>query len=91
MIGGYESYFRSDYAYVGGFYNNLQKSGTEIGDYGKLNLKAGIVLNAFDVQLYADNLTNEDSITWIDAEGYPQERGNRLRPRTMGISIGYSF
>ena len=86
---GYDGYLRSDYAYVGGFYNNLQESGTEAGDYGKLNLKLGIAMDQFDIDLYIDNLTNEDSITWVDAE--LPNRGNRLRPRRIGFSVGYHF
>ena len=41
-LADYDVYVRSDYAYVGGFYSNLQECGTEIGDYGKLNVKAGM-------------------------------------------------
>ena len=89
-LNGHDGYLRSDYAYVGGFYNNLQEQGTEIGDYKKLNMKAGIVINEFDINLYVNNLTNDDSITWIDTSGLPN-RGNRLRPRTVGFNVGYQF
>ena len=88
---GYDAYVRSDYSYVGGFYNNLQEEGIEIADYGKLNIKAGITINQFDIDVYIDNVTNDDSLTWIDTEGFPNERGNRLRPRTVGLNIGYQF
>ena len=89
-LNGHDAYLRSDYAHVGGFYNNLQESGTEIGDYGKLNIKAGITVDQFDIDIYINNLTNEDSITWIDTEGFPN-RGNRLRPRMIGLNVGYRF
>lgn len=94
-LGGYDAYLRSDYAYVGGFYNNLQEIGTEVANYSRLNAKAGIVINQFEVGLYVNNLTNEDAFTWIDAEaGNPlafDPHGNRLRPRTIGLNIGYQF
>ena len=90
-VGNYDAYWRADYAYVGGFYNNLKESGTEIADYGKLNVKVGMTVNQFDIDIFADNLTNENSLTWIDAEGFPSERGNRLRPRTLGLKFGYQF
>ena len=91
VVNSYDAYIRSDYAYVGGFYNNLQETGTEIGDYGKLNIKAGVTLDQFDIDLYMDNVTNDDAITWVDSEGFPNQRGNRLRPRTVGLNVGYRF
>ena len=90
LVGNYEVYVRSDYAYVGGFYNNLQESGTEAGDYGKLNVKVGLSADQFDIDFYADNLTNENSITWVDTT-FSAERGNHLRPRTVGINVTYQF
>ena len=95
MLGSYESYVRSDYAYVGGFYNSLQETGIESGDYHKLNIRAGITVDQFDVGLYINNLTNDDSFTWVDAEGSNpisnDQRGNRLRPRTIGLNVSYQF
>lgn len=86
---GNDGYLRSDYAYVGGFYNNLKENGPEAGNYGNLNLKLGIAIDQIEIDLYADNLTNEDSITWVDAE--LPNRGNRLRPRTIGFNVAYRF
>ena len=90
-ISGHEAYWRSDYSYVGGFYNNFSRAGTEIGGYGLLSVNLGIDLNPVTIELYAQNLTNNSSFTWIDLNGLPVERGNRLRPRTFGLSIGYRF
>ena len=36
------AYVGADYAYVGGFFSNLQESGAEAGDYSRINTKAGI-------------------------------------------------
>jgi iron complex outermembrane recepter protein len=91
MLGDYESYLRSDYVRVGGFYNNLQEMGTEAGNYGRLTVKAGVAVNQFDIDIYVNNLTNEDSITWVDSEGFIGERGNRLRPRSVGFNVAYQF
>ena len=89
----YDSYIRSDYYYVGGFYNNLQEQGVEAGDYGKLNLKAGLSLGSVDVAAYIDNLTNADDITWVDREFslFGLDKVNRLRPRTIGLTMNYRF
>ncbi|MDB4308335.1 TonB-dependent receptor [Porticoccaceae bacterium] len=91
MVASYDAYLRTDYAYVGGFYNNLKEEGLEAGDYNKLNIKLGVRIDQFDVDLYVDNLTNEDNLTWVDSEGFVVDRGNRLRPRTIGFNVGYQF
>ena len=91
LLGGHDAYLRTDYTYVGGFYSNLQESGSEAGDYGKLNLKVGVVVDQFDIDIYINNLTNDDAITWVHQEGFPSERGNRLRPRSIGFNVGYRF
>ena len=85
----YDAYLRSDYSYVGGFYNNLQQMGTEAGDYSKVNIKAGITIDQFDIDLFVDNLTNDDSVSWVDSE--IPNRGNRLKPRTIGLNVAYQF
>ena len=88
-IDRYDAYLRSDYSYVGGFYNNLQQMGTEAGDYSKVNIKAGITIDQFDIDLFVDNLTNDDSVSWVDSE--IPNRGNRLKPRTIGLNVAYQF
>ena len=90
LVSDYDAYIRSDYAYVGGFYNNLQETGIEAGDYSTVNFKTGVALNQFDLAFYINNLTNEDELTWVDSEGLGA-RGNRLKPRTLGVSLGYRF
>lgn len=89
-VAGYEAYLRSDYTYVGGFYNNLQEAGTEAGDYSRVNVKTGIAIDNITVDLFIDNLTDDDGITWVDAQ-LLDNRGNRLQPRTVGLNVGYQF
>lgn len=89
-LSSYDAYVRSDYTYLGGFYNNLQEEGSEIGDYGKINVKAGISIAQFNIDLYVDNLTNEDELTWVDND-FADTRGNRLKPRTVGFNVSYQF
>lgn len=90
-VGDRKAFIRGDYSYVGGFYNNLQQAGTEIGDYGLMNLRGGMSFGALSAELFIDNLTNEDAATWIDAEDFVVQKGYLLRPRTVGMSIGYRF
>ena len=91
QFGGHEAYLRSDYTYVGGFYNNPQETGTEAGDYGTLNVKTGVAIDQLELAVYIDNLTNEDDLTWVDGEPGLGNRGNRLQPRTLGFNLGYRF
>lgn len=88
-IVGYASFIRSDYYYVGGFYNNLQETGIEAGDYGRWNARGGINFNNISVEVFANNITDEDALTWVDFE--PGPIGYHLRPRTFGVSVGYNF
>ena len=84
------AFLRADLATVGGYYNNLQEEGMEIGDYNTVNLAAGILLGQWDLQLFIQNLTNSSAATWINAfPEYPS--AYRLRPRTAGFSLRYDF
>ena len=87
---GNPAYFRGDYSYMGNYYNNLQESGDELGGFGKLNISAGVTLNQISLELFASNLTNADEATWVDSQ-FPDNRSFRLRPRTLGLNIGYQF
>ena len=92
FLTGRPSSIRTDYAYVGGFHNNLQQIGTQAGDYGILNLKASMKFKAIELEVFGKNLTNTDKLTWVgtvfsNADG----RAFQSRPRTFGLKIGYEF
>ena len=53
-------------------------------------MSAGIDLNNFNIELYAHNLNGEDALTYVDTL-IPDTRAYRLRPRTVGLNIGYQF
>lgn len=86
-IAGYNSYLRTDYNFVGTFYNDIARSFPESGGYEKLNLKAGIEIDNFTVEVYGTNLTNADDLTFVVNDTF----GYRLDPRTFGIDVGYQF
>ncbi len=91
-IAGKNSFIRGDYAFVGGFYNNLQESGVEAGNYSQLNVRAGTTFNNLAIDFFGTNLTNAEDLTWVGAVfSGADERAYRLRPRTLGINIEYQF
>jgi outer membrane receptor protein involved in Fe transport len=89
---GYAAFVRADSLYVGEFYGDLLESpGTLSGDYIKVDARAGIAIGNFSVELFVRNLTNEDAYTWRGLTTGTAFFGYRLRPRTTGIQLGYSF
>lgn len=88
-----EAYIRADSVYSGTFYGDLaQSANTKVDDYITVDLRAGMKVGAAQVTIYARNLLNADNFTWrgIFDSGNP-DRGFRLRPRTIGIRVGYDF
>jgi outer membrane receptor protein involved in Fe transport len=49
------------------------------------------VLEAFTVQLAADNLTDEDALTESDPRTIAAPNGRYIMPRTFTLSVGYEF
>ncbi len=87
---GFPAFIRANYAYVSGFYNNLAEVGQKAGDYHRANLKAGVQLGRVSLELFVNNLSNSDGLTWVDSI-LPGGNANRMRPRTIGFSTSYIF
>ncbi|MGX4675910.1 TonB-dependent receptor [SAR92 clade bacterium H246] len=83
------SYISTRYARVGEYFNGVGETGSAAGDYGQLDLSVGITIDKFNVELFANNLANSDAIVHVDRAFLP--RAYRLRPRTLGLSVGYQF
>ncbi|MEJ0038004.1 MAG: TonB-dependent receptor [Gammaproteobacteria bacterium] len=83
-------YVRADYAFVGGFYNNVRETGTVAGDFGQINMKLGATLKHVELSLFGNNLSNADNLTWVSSS-YNDGRAYRLRPRTVGVNALYRF
>ena len=87
-----ESFARIDYSYQSEYYSNMQGTGQAAGGFGQLNLKAGMVINQFDVDIFVNNLTNTDEFTWVESNlsggGFS---AYQLRPRTVGLNLGFRF
>ncbi|MBL8270212.1 TonB-dependent receptor, partial [Steroidobacter sp.] len=88
QLGERESYTRLDWAYVGGFYGQINSQGLEGGDYSQVNIKSGIEFERFNVSVYVNNLTNSKALAWVDVF---EPNAVRLRPRTVGINLGANF
>jgi outer membrane receptor protein involved in Fe transport len=91
-IGGYKSFIRADSFYTDDFYGNLaQSQATLAGDYVKVDLRTGVTIKNLDLELFVRNLTNDDAFTWRGLSNANSAFGYRMRPRTIGLQIGYSF
>ena len=92
MVGQYDSFARADYLYVSDYYGVINPDSDDIasGDYGLLDLKAGIAMGGFDVDLFVKNVTNANDYTWVE-NLWNVGRAYRLKPRTIGLNVAYSF
>ena len=84
------AYLHGEYVRLGGFYTDIQRLGPQVGDYGELNVKAGITWRDADVAIFGNNLTNAANLTWYDTN-FENGRATRLRPRTVGLELRYHF
>ena len=89
QIAGYDAFLRADSAYIGKLYGDLLSSpNTLAGDYVRVDASVRLELRSWYADLFARNLTNEDGFTNRIA-GFPN--ATRLRPRTIGLQLGYTF
>jgi iron complex outermembrane receptor protein len=88
---GHAAFVRGDASYVGTFYSEvIQTPDSRAGDYIKVNATAGVNIGRLSADLYVHNLTGEDAYT--NRVSVPAElKGYRMRPRTIGLQLGYSF
>ncbi len=90
-VAGHRAFVRADSFYVGKFYGDLlQTPGTAAGDYVKVDARAGVAIRNLTVELFVRNLTDEDAFTWHGLSASPVN-AYLLRPRTIGIQLGYNF
>ncbi|WP_417625111.1 TonB-dependent receptor domain-containing protein [Paremcibacter congregatus] len=92
-IQGHDAFVRGDYSYVSEFYSNIAETGQASGGYHLVDLTAGISVDGLNISVFVKNLTNDDSLTWVESSfaGNGANRAYRLRPRTIGLSLGYEF
>ena len=93
-LGSYPSFARIDYNYVGEYFNNVAGTGTPAGDFGQFHVKFGAKVGQVNVDLFVNNLTNETGFTWVESAVSTftaSQRAYPIRPRTVGINLGYHF
>ncbi len=86
-LAGNESFIRSDYTYVGGFYTDVPRNFPKSGDYWQWNLRAGVSFDNFSVEIFGNNLTDEYALMGLQSVNF----GYLLPPRIIGLDIGYRF
>lgn len=89
----YNTLLRIDSAYVSSFYGNLTQSpNTKAGDYTKIDAAARLTVDEFDLDLFINNVTNEDAFVFRGTAGNVGPYfGYQLRPRTVGLRMSYQF
>ena len=93
---GFNSYVRTDIAYVGEYESApayLDEDFRPGGDYTNVNLRFGMTIEQWDLAIYAINLSNNDELL-VQANGNGSDEGRlgvRSRPRQMGLAFNYSF
>ncbi|MCH8134827.1 MAG: TonB-dependent receptor [Proteobacteria bacterium] len=89
----FEGYVLASYDYQGDSYTKYTERPDErSGDYGILDLRAGVVSDAWELSIFVKNATNDNGLTYVDI--IPLTRGNnitRLQPRTIGMNFLYNF
>ncbi len=95
-VSGHRAFVRADSFYTGEFFGDLlQTPGLRAGDYIKLDARAGVAIRNFSIELFVRNITDEDDFTWrsttVAFAANQPFFGYRLRPRTIGVQLGYDF
>ncbi len=86
-LGARDAFVRADVGYVGEYPRDLTQSEPQLGDYTTLGVRTGLAFGALGIELFAQNLTNEYALTWVNGAG----NANVLRPRVIGIQLNYEF
>lgn len=63
----------------------------ETDEYANVNLSFGVKKGALSGQVYVENLFDDHSITYIHPEAFLVSRFGTMRPRTIGIRLGYGI
>ncbi len=56
-----------------------------------VNLYAGTTIGQLNLTAYMENVFDDTSVTYVHPEAFLDGRYARLRPRTIGIRVGYQF
>jgi outer membrane receptor protein involved in Fe transport len=95
-MANYESFARIDYVYLSEYFGTPQEDefgALPAGDFSQINFKIGITVDKITADLFVNNLTNDNGLTWVDPTNslFGVNRANRIRPRTIGLNVGCEF
>lgn len=91
-LAGHGSFVRADAAYRGAFYSDFMQSATaRSGDYVLIDARAGMSFGSLHAELYVNNLTDVDKFVWRGLDNVESGYGFIMRPRTVGLRLGYNF
>lgn len=98
LADGSDLYARIDAQHVGEYVNTFPNTAgakipnaafAKIPAYQNLNVSVGWAKGNLKAVLYAENLGNNQSPIFIDAANYSLNRYGTLRPRTLGVRLGW--
>jgi iron complex outermembrane receptor protein len=84
-------------AFPNGFPNTPGSAGVRSALYGStdsytfINAQTGVRFGKVSAMLYGENLGNSRATTYIHPEAFVYSRYAILRPRTVGVRVGYDF
>ena len=100
LADGSDLYARVDAQYVGSYVNTFPNTAgsktpnaayAKIPSYENINASLGWAKGNLKAVLYGENLTNNHSPIFIDAANYSLNRYGTLRPRTVGVRLGWKY
>ncbi len=59
--------------------------------YTFVNANVAFAFDRFTVGAYVENLFDDDSVNYVHPEAFIDGRYGRLRPRTVGVRVGYEY
>lgn len=98
LADGSDLYARIDAQHVGEYVNTFPNTAgakipnaafAEIPAYQNVNVSVGWAKGNLKAVVYAENLGNNQSPIFIDAANYSLNRYGTLRPRTVGVRLGW--
>jgi len=100
LASGAELYARLDAQYVGSYANAFPNTAgvpipnaafAKVPAYENFNASLGWSKDNISAVLYVENLTNNQDVIFIDAANYSLNRYSTLRPRTVGLRLGWNY
>jgi len=83
--------YPSSFPRVPGAPNQVSPTYGYTDSYNNVNLSLGATIGNLSATAYVENLFDDDSVTYIHPEAFLASRFGTMRPRTVGLRLGYDF